>query len=332
MHLMKQRSPLLFACGLLMSVAACQTRPMPADVQVVDDVPPVDSGGDDATPGMDVVPHLDGGDASDGQSPQDAGDVPLLIDHVHLDATLPDPCGAAAVIDLNVEGTTSGATTSYTGTNVGTPSASAIPGDCLLNVGNDVALSYQTATDTHLRVSTANPGTTLTFDTVAWMIDRCDPAGTSLGCSDDWAPGDRRSKFTTLDLVHAHTRVYIMVAGVTPPRTGLDATGTFALTVTEIPEAADGASCDVNAVDNVCSSHSHCIGTTTAATCTPDGTLGGRCRIAFPGCDTGFACYGDRLSDASRCVPEIPIGGTCDPAGMMNICVSGSRCLSGTCG
>ncbi|MEI8257593.1 MAG: hypothetical protein WCJ30_18110, partial [Deltaproteobacteria bacterium] len=312
----------------------CQTRP-PAPDASHGDAAPYDSGPVDAVPRRDLAPPPDAANAADAGDALDVAplyDVPMPIDHPRLDATLPDPCAAALVIDLNAEGTTSGATTSYTGTNEGAPPASAIPGDCVLDVGHDVALRYVTATSAHLRVSTANPGTASTFDTVAWVIDRCDPSATSLGCSDDWAPGDRRSRFTTVERVAAGATVYVLVAGVTPPRPDLVETGTFALTVTEVPEVSDGARCDLTTVADVCASRSHCLGDLAAATCVPDGSHAGRCHTVLPACDPGLGCNGDRLSTATRCVPEVPFGGSCDPTGRANVCAAGTRCLASSSG
>lgn len=315
------------------ALVACTQRPPAPDVSYNDVAIANDADGGTVTDspiaidsvGSDVTDVIDGSvapDAADSTTPDgDASVAPADV------APLPDPCASASIIDLSAVGNQVGPTTTYSGTTAGLPMASAIPGVCVFTVGYEVALRYTTSSNAHLRISTANPGTPATFDTVVWLLDHCDAAGSSLGCADDSVPGDRRSTFTTTGAVAAGTQVFIIVAGFTPPHPGFVETGAFELSVTEVPESAAGMACDPAGLTSVCQADAHCLSDTTPATCIQDGSPGGRCRPVFPGCNTGYGCNGDRLSETTRCLPQIPSGGSCDPSMQMNVCPPGLICV-----
>lgn len=312
-----------FSIGFVAALAAltaCSQPPTPPDAFGVDgalfdvqarDVPTREEGID-----AEVADAADA--ATDAVTTRDAG-----VDAA-TDANVVNPCDS--VVDLNMVGTVTGATTTYSGSNTAAPAAGSIPGVCVFDVASEVVFRFTTSTESHLRVSTTNPGTPQAFDSVAWMIDRCSPSNTALGCSDDSAPGDRRSLFTTANLLPAGSTVFIVVAGYSPPRPSYHVVDQFELSVTEIEEVSLGGSCDLGGVANVCEAHSHCLGDASSATCVRDGTRGGRCNAAPPGCDPGLGCNGDRLSATTRCVTELPRGAHCDPTMQTNVCVAGTIC------
>ena len=150
-------------------------------------------------PGTDVV----GVDTADAVSP----DV----------STIPMPCAAASIVNLNTAGTLTGATTRYSSTNVGTPAASFFMGTCG-RPGHEIATTYTPRMTGVLRISTDNPGTNMNFDTVVFAGAACTPAGANnLGCNDDngTAPRTRASVFTTTRVM-AGVPIFIIVAGFTP--------------------------------------------------------------------------------------------------------------------
>jgi hypothetical protein len=325
------------------ALSACQSTNNQPDVTYEDTTRPSDVTSNDGD-GGNVSPDADGSVATDagdtGGMVGDATDTVVVPDG--SDVTVPDgitpdagpgadPCASGALIDLATAGSRSGATTTYTGSSASTPAAGVIAGECASTVTHEVALRYVPATTSYLRISTVNAGTPTTFDTVAWLLNACSPTGTFEGCNNDVSPTDRRSTFTTAATAAMGTPVFIFVAGFSPTRTGFTDSGAFQLTVTEVPLGTVGGACDPMGVTSVCPSSSHCLSDSGSPICVADGSMGGRCLMTLPACNSGLGCNGDRLSTTTRCVPEIPAGGTCDPTMRTNVCATGLSCISGTC-
>jgi hypothetical protein len=344
----------------LAAVGACGTQPqshgLPADALQINtdggehpDTALPDVFGSDASALMDVVPGADAMDAVVAESGIDAAlDAPAELaidvaydsdaaddaasngdgaDAVPMDVPVGDPCESGSIIDLTTLGDMVGSTTTYSGTTDGLLRLGAIPGACIPNVGYEIALAYMASTTSYLRVSTVNSGTPTTFDTVVWIIDTCDPSGASLGCDNDASSVERRSTFVTPQRVTAGTLVYIILAGYVPERAGLHASGSYEITVTEVPEIAMGTPCDPSSMTNVCIAGTHCIADTPPATCVADGTLGGQCAPPDPGCMSGLGCNNDILSPMARCVPQVPRGHACDLTMRTNVCATGAFCV-----
>ena len=245
-----------------------------------------------------------------------------------------DPCAMASVIDLNMAGTRSGETTSYTGSNAMVGATAPLRSPCGTTVGYEVVLRYTPRATSRLRVSTNNDGTAAHLDTVGGAQPACSslPTGhAGLGCNDDTgsAPRTLASTFTTSANVTAGTALFIVVAGY---RSATTPTGTFALTVTELVPAMAGAMCDPRVTSPPpCADGLTCIataGSTTAGTCVADGTAGGRCRATGTACDMGLACSGSATSTASRCRASVAVGAACDPARVTSLCATGSSCVT----
>lgn len=90
-----------------------------------------------------------------------------------------------------------------------------------------------------------------------------------------------------------------------------------------IPSVAVGAACDIGGAANVCVEGANCVTGATGATCATDGSIGGRCRSTATPCDGALGC-----GAGMRCITGVAVGGTCDPAGVANACVSPARCIA----
>lgn len=214
----------------------------------------------DAAPDVAVgLPDAPSGDAMDATArldtppppPPDAGAPEASAPDVSTSdapATAPE-CAPGAVIDLNAVGTATGSITRYTamvGSGPAMPTLAAP--SCQSDLSHVTVFSYRARATATLRVSTNNPGTT--FDTVAWALDRCAPAGAmELGCGDDDNRGvhESASTFTTANHVSAGSTVYIVVAAMG----GSDA-GTVDLSVSELTDVAAGGTCDPTGETTVC--------------------------------------------------------------------------------
>lgn len=312
--------------------------------------PPVDSGAntdrgtantDTGTTNTDSGTPMDSGTPTDGGTPTDNGTQPgdRPAADTGVDAGPPyDPCAAAAVIDLNAMGMTTGNETRITRNNNSVGAMAPLRSSCG-RPGHEVAFRYTPRTAARLRISTNNAGTDMAFDTVVWAQAACAPptgdAGVmDLGCSDDngTAPRGRTSAFTTAAAAAMGTPIYIIVAGYTPP-TGSEfrAQGTFELSVTEIATVAVGGACDVAGATSACAMGSLCVGATamaTMGTCVADGAQNGRCRAMGTACDGTLVCSGSATSTSSRCRTSVAAGAACDPDRVMNICATGTNCVT----
>jgi hypothetical protein len=243
----------------------------------------------------------------------------------------PGVCGPGDVIDLDTQGVRSGNMVRFLGSNENASSAAELPGPeaCNPEVGYEIAFRYTVRSESHIRVRTDGAGTSLGFDTVIWLLDRCASDAKTLACNDDASASDtaRTSAFTTRQRFSTGSVVYVLVAGATPPASRFESTGTFELSVTELPEVPIGQVCDST---NACPENASCIGSGTRSICTADGGEGGRCRSTSPHCDSGLACTGHPDSVLSRCRPEVAVGKSCDPSGQTIACAEGSACVSGT--
>jgi hypothetical protein len=84
-----------------------------------------------------------------------------------------------------------------------------------------------------------------------------------------------------------------------------------------------GGNCDLSENADECFTGSTCVMGSSFSLCVPDGWDGARC-LAGGTCNPGLAC------DASnRCREALEAGSACDPARIMNVCVTGSSCIAG---
>ncbi|MDO9018288.1 MAG: hypothetical protein Q8S73_23880 [Deltaproteobacteria bacterium] len=350
---MRSSSSLVLLLATLGSgLAACSdpavnTGPVDAG-NTVDTGSPVDTGNpaDTGTPtdrgnGSDTGTNMDSGQATDSGPANDTGpvgDTGPRADTGPADAGPPyDPCAMASVVDLNAMGTTAGSVTRITRNNNNVGAMAPLVGPCG-RPGHEVVFRYVPRTSARLRISTDNMGTDMMLDTVVWAQPMCAPAvgdaGVSaLGCSDDngTAPRTRASAFTTAAPAAMGTPIFIVVAGYTPPAgTGFVPQGNFELSVTEISTVAAGGMCDTTGQTNVCATGSICVGAAGAmmGTCTADGALNGACRAMGMACDGALVCSGSATSTSSRCRTAVAAGAACDPLRVMNVCATGSNCVT----
>ena len=83
-----------------------------------------------------------------------------------------------------------------------------------------------------------------------------------------------------------------------------------------------GSPCDAARATNVCVVGASCGSAMGARRCVADGALSGACRWPGPRCDAGLGC------GRSFCVPEAPVGATCDPDELVNVCATDVRCVT----
>lgn len=324
------------------SLGACGTDPQPT--------PPVDSGTDSGVTPMDA-PAVDGGnpgDAGAGDAGRDGGGR----------ADRPDAgptCGPLPIVpvarptsgdSVRVMGNT---TAAFMAQNPGPRPATTSPlrppsGNtaCVASRGQMV-YSYTTgAMPAALRISTTNPGTPPTFDTVLWVTTRCLSTTTTItpvACNDDdpefAAAADRRvSSSVTTPVFAANTRVFVVVGGFYPPATGGATTdrGPFELTIQELPPVPAGGACRVDGrtqrCDNNATTDLVCVGSdpgSATGTCRLRGSAAGSpCRSSEPRCDTGLTCSGINI-----CQNTVAASMPCDA---FNACEAGNSCLRLTVG
>ena len=332
---MRSSSSLVLLLATLGSgLAACSdpagnTGPVDAG-NTVDTGAPTDRG--NAT---DTGSNMDTGPAGDTGPRTDTGSV---VDRPAVDAGPPyDPCSAASVVDLNAMGTLAGNVTRITRNNNSVGAMAPLRGPCG-SPGHEVVFRYVPRANVRLRISTDNMGTDMLFDTVVWAQTMCasavgDGGVSALGCSDDngTAPRTRASAFTTAAPATMGTPIFIVVAGYTPPAgMGFVPQGNFELTVTEIASVAVGGMCDPTGATNVCAMGSVCFAATGAmmGTCVADGALNGACRAMGMACDGALVCSGSATSSTSRCRTAVAAGAACDPMRVMNVCATGSNCVT----
>ncbi|MEZ4405946.1 MAG: hypothetical protein R3A52_05675 [Polyangiales bacterium] len=292
-------------------------------------------------------PGTDAGDMDSGAPTDAGGQTDATRSDARADAGPPyDPCMGA--VDLSAMGMRSGETTRITSNNRMVGAMAPLRAPCGGTTGHQVVFRYTPRASTRLRISTDNPGTDNTLDTVVWAqpgpscASLSPEGGTALGCDDDSggtsAGGDAgvsrawTSSFTTAS-VTAGQPIYIVVGAWISGSTGLPldghaAQGQFELSVTEITTVAAGGACDPMGVMNSCAMGTTCITAGSASTCVADGAAGGRCRATGAACDSGLACSGSQTSSSSRCRMTVAMGGACDPMGVMNVCAAGTSCVT----
>ncbi len=218
------------------------------------------------------------------------------------------------------------------------------PTRCGFAMARQRIFSYRTASDAVLRITTSNPGTSPSLDTVVLLTEgSCDPAASAfLGCNDDEAlrgDGYRATSTAVAErTIRAGTNVQIAVGIFSDPRTGARSSpdselGTIELRVDELAPAGVGGSCDVARRSVPCADGLACaqgvagptgtcraVGTFPGSTCRPDGT-----------CAAGLECSTDRLCVESGVAP----GDKCD---QIHLCAPPGQCVadapgapSGTC-
>lgn len=328
-------SPLLLLAGA--ALAACSGDPTPT--------PTPDAAAPDVT--VDAPPAQDAPVTPDRPATPDR--PPVTCDAEDLSGMTPAADGA-----VHVMGTTADSDV----TRYGVFPASCFSGGM---VGAFAVYSYTMRAAGSLRVSTANPGTTTTFDTFLGVLGSCIPSGRSIACNDN--TGSVRQSLTTTAWLGAGQRVIVVVGG----RGNTAATimrGRFELTLREINEGAldgpcrtEGEACGSGllctalypnaeargvcrrpvAMGMPCVGGSLCVrgatclanpGSTTMGTCVGDGASGGVCLVGRAPCGAGLSCTNPfPTPDATGvCRPTLAPGAECDTTLTVGICPSGSAC------
>ncbi len=191
---------------------------------------------------------------------------------------------------------------------------------------HEVVFSYTVQTGGHLRISTNNPTSDMNLDSIVWALDACSMGATELGCNDDDFGAATQTYLSTAftTSVSAGTRIFIVVAGFM----GDAMSGTFTLTVTELPTNALGAACDTT-TSPYCADGASCQsddGTASAGHCLADGAANGACRLTAPFCDTSLVCteMAPSMDTPGTCQTPIATGAVCSD--VHPICVTGSSC------
>ncbi|TAK31449.1 MAG: hypothetical protein EPO40_04695 [Myxococcaceae bacterium] len=94
---------------------------------------------------------------------------------------------------------------------------------------------------------------------------------------------------------------------------------------------AVGGACELVPTTSVCMGTAVCYSATmgaTMGTCIAEGAANGRCRAMGTACDAGLACSGSATSTFSRCRTAVAAGAACDPTGVMNVCATGTNCVT----
>lgn len=293
---------------------------------------PLDAGGKDTGPD-DLGSKSDA--AMDARGPDGSDlDGSLLGDatvDVRIDRPIPAACRAIAVVDLNARGVVDGGVFHYVGDNRVAPRAPSLPPTCVTSEVNEgqyqVVHRYVPRTSGRMRVSVDDPGTDANFDTVLAVQSECFvllPGEASLGCNNNVersaAMRPRASELLT-GHVTAGSRVFVILSGnfgedpIVPQ-------GTYALSITELPEVAVGGICDPAVRGNACAVGSSCAltGTPAMPRCVPDGMLDTHCRVDVdPDCDTGLRC------SRGFCRTALTLGAICGP-GSNAVCPEGAVC------
>jgi len=305
--------------------------------------PPADAGTDTGSP-MDVPAVDTGADAGTDAGPGDTGPRDTGADRPDAGPT----CGTLPITPVarptsgdtaRVMGDT---TAAYMAQNPGPRPTANSPvrppssnTTCVPSRGQ-VVYSYTTgAMPTALRISTTNPGTGRTFDTVLWVTNRCLTTLTAAACNDDdpefAAAADRRvSSSVTTQVFAPNTTVFVVLGGFYPPATGGATTdrGPFELSIQELPPVAMGGACRIDGRTQICDSSVTpaltCVGNDPGSemgTCRVRGSVAGSiCRTSEPACDTGLTC-----SAGNICQTTVPSGMPCDA---FRTCEAGNTCLS----
>jgi hypothetical protein len=235
-------------------------------------------------------------------------------------AVTTDPC--TGVRDLSAMTPGADGAIHVTGDSSAAPGVSlgTLPMGCVTggSKGAVVVFQYTMRTSALLRVSTANPGTDESLDSVVAVLPTCSPTAAALACNDDVSSASLLSTATTAANVAAGTRVFVVVGGF-----GMDAasaaSGAFELTVREITPVAAGRPCTDA---DVCATGSHCLASPTAPAsrvCVPDGTAGGACNAGAT-CNAGLACSGNGV-----CRTPLAANAACVAT---DACAVGAHCVA----
>jgi hypothetical protein len=213
-----------------------------------------------------------------------------------------------------------------------------------------------------LRVSTANPGTTTSFDTFVAVLGSCISTGRSIACNDNASASVRQSTATTAWL-GAGQRVFVVVGGRGSTAANI-MRGDFELTLRELAEGAldgpcrtEGEACGTGllctaiypTVDargtcrrpvalgmpcvggSLCARGATCLanpGSTTMGTCVVDGASGGVCLVGRAPCADGLSCTVPipAPDNTGICRPTLMTGAECDTTLTVGICAGGAAC------
>ncbi len=316
--------------------AAPSDAPKPMDVPVVaKDVPstPIDTPPpSDVTPAMDTPPAVDVPPVIDTPPvPEDRGPPPLA-------------CESAALVDLNARTAPDGGVSRYLGTTAAAPRAPSLRATCVGADGTGEAVHqvvhrYVPRVTGRLRVSLDDTGTDATFDTLLFAQRDCFPLRTGedpLGCNDDVeesVAARPRSSALLTGRVLMGVPIYIVVAGY--PRGAGDPLlpqGAYALTVTELPEVALGATCDLTGNTNTCAPATTCVDGAAGAAprCTADGVADTHCRDdGRAECEAGLRCADGfcrrALAAGAACGPDI--AGVCPEESSCQWVDGANRCV-----
>ena len=293
----------MFATGLL---AACSS-----------------DGGNTMPPATDAGSTTDMGVALDApRTDVPATDVPRT-DRPAVDVPMVNPCTTAMDISARMPG--ADGSIRIMGDNSDAPPVQvgalglASEGGCLGATsggdgakGGTVVYRYTMRTTGVLTVSTANPGTATSLDTVIAILGNCSLTAAPLACNDDIANGNLRSTARSPSALMMGQTVFIVVGGWGATSKAA-ATGPFELSVREAAPIAIGMPCPLG---QVCAAGSLCVGASAmnSGICTADGTApGAACRTAAPFCDGSFACSVATPSMATRgiCRSSAGVGQAC---------------------
>ena len=274
---------------------------------------------------------MDGAAKPDAATDPDATGALDAARDVPLDRPRPAACLATAVVDLNARGAADGGVLRYTADNRMAARAPSLPPTCVTSEVNEaqyqVVHRYVPRIAGRLRVSVDDPGTDADFDTVLSAQAECFallPGEAILGCNNNVARSaamrPRASEMLT-GHVEAGRPVFLIVSGnfgedpIVPQ-------GTYALSVTDLPEVAVGAVCDPDVRANACTVGASCLVTGAPAMprCVADGARDTRCRVdADPDCDDGLRCA------LGFCRTALALGAPCAPDST-SVCPEGSVC------
>ncbi len=223
-------------------------------------------------------------------------------------------CSAQGIIDANARGALIGEETVLvlTRDEVISPGGT-LDTPCEPRTGSPIALRYVARRDARLSVTTDHPATS--FDTVLWVLSRCQVDSESLGCNDDIirrglvSAGNLRSRVVTRNhVVPAGEAVYLLVSSYSA--SGWH--GSVGVSITELMrDGQAGGYCDGTSV--VCVRGLQCVD----EICRPTVPAGGVCHRTAP-CRLGLECT------LGRCVRPGSEGARCNDLGR---CDEGLQCI-----
>lgn len=281
-------------------------------------------------------------DAGDATAPMDATPTDAQTDAQDVPTADGGVCNMVPIENLNALGTVMGDTLRYVGdntmardsTSAGIQVPAAAQQICAYRSTRQRVFAYTTRTASVLRISTSNPGTRIGFDTTLTVLGNpCPRTGARLlGCNDDdpaFGGDERRVTSTVLTTpVAAGTTVYIGLGGfvgIDGTRNPEGETGTFELTIQELPTVPDGMPCDTRRINNSCGENSTCVPNqfpSEMGTCRANGTAAGTPCVRGMCTGTGLTCD----TDSGFCVQtNVPDGMRCDP---FHQCSENSTCVS----